>query len=94
MSSQYYHNELLTKDVDREKGTNNEIPVYYFLYFSFFQVQNLTQNPMSIISKAGPILSEEHFIDMMPVAWELLLESDQELAAASGIIFRTQISQS
>lgn len=41
---------------------------------------------MSIITKAAPILSEDTFIDMLPVAWELLLESDQELAAAAGMI--------
>ena len=39
---------------------------------------------MSIISKAAPILAHDTFLDMMPVAWELLLESDQELTASSG----------
>ncbi len=47
-------------------------------------MQNLTQSPMSIITKAAPILAEDSFIDMLPVAWELLLEHDQELAAAAG----------
>jgi len=37
-----------------------------------------------VITKAAPILSDDSFIDMIPVAWELLLESDQELAAAAG----------
>ena len=37
-----------------------------------------------MITKAAPILSDDSFIDMIPVAWELLLESDQELAAAAG----------
>ena len=39
---------------------------------------------MSIITKAAPILAEDSFTDMLPVAWELLLEHDQELAAAAG----------
>ena len=39
---------------------------------------------MAIITKCAPILAEESFIDMLPVAWELLLESDQELAASAG----------
>ncbi len=39
---------------------------------------------MSIITKAAPILAEDSFTDMLPVAWELLLENDQELAAAAG----------
>ena len=42
---------------------------------------------MSIISKAAPILSEDSFIDMLPVAWELILENDQELAASAGKLF-------
>ena len=52
--------------------------------FLFTKVQNLTQSPMSIITKSAPILSEDSFVDMLPVAWELLLENDQELAAAAG----------
>ena len=53
-----------------------------FVFFT--KVQNLTQSPMSIITKSAPILSEDSFVDMLPVAWELLLENDQELAAAAG----------
>ena len=51
---------------------------------SYFQAQRLTQCPMGILTKAAPTLSEDNFIDIMPVAWELMLESDQELAAAAG----------
>ena len=39
---------------------------------------------MAILTKAAPVLQVEHFVDMMPVAWELLLETDQELSAAAG----------
>ncbi len=49
-----------------------------------FQAQNLTHSPLSIITKAAAILSDDSFVDMMPVAWELLLENDQELSAAAG----------
>lgn len=50
----------------------------------FLQAQKLTQCPMGIIAKAAPILSEENLIDIIPVAWELILETDQELAASAG----------
>jgi len=40
--------------------------------------------PLAVITKAAVILSDDVFIDMVPVAWELLIESDQELAAAAG----------
>lgn len=46
----------------------------------------LTHCPLALITKAAPILSDDTYIDMMPVAWELLIESDQELAAAAGEI--------
>lgn len=51
------------------------------------QVQTLMQSVMSVITKAAPILSEDSFRDMLPVAWELLLENDQELAAAAATVF-------
>ena len=44
---------------------------------------------MGILTKAAPTLSEDNFIDIMPVAWELMLESDQELAAAAGEYLHT-----
>lgn len=40
---------------------------------------------MAILTKAAPVLQVENFVDIMPVAWELLLETDQELAAAAGM---------
>ncbi|XP_036354476.1 protein unc-80 homolog isoform X2 [Octopus sinensis] len=51
------------------------------------QAHNLTQSPMAVVTKAAPILSENTFVDMMPVAWELILESDQELAASAATVF-------
>ena len=41
---------------------------------------------MGILAKAAPILTDENFTDILPVAWELMLENDQELAAAAGIL--------
>ena len=49
------------------------------------KVLNLMHTPLAVITKAAAILSDDVFIDMMPVAWELLIETDQELAAAAGI---------
>lgn len=37
--------------------------------------------------KGAVILSEDHFIDIMPVAWELLLEWNQEVAASAASLF-------
>ena len=48
------------------------------------QVLNLIHTPLAVVTKAAVVVSDEVFIDMMPVAWELLIETDQELAAAAG----------
>ena len=56
-------------------------------YILLFQAQKLIQCPLGILSKAAPILTEDNFIDIMPVAWELMTESDQELSAAAGVCF-------
>ena len=40
--------------------------------------------PLAVITKAAAVLSDDVFTDMIPVAWELLIETDQELAAAAG----------
>jgi len=45
---------------------------------------NLIHTPLAVITKAAAIVSDDVFIDMMPVAWELLIEADEELAAAAG----------
>lgn len=40
-----------------------------------------------MILKGAVILSEENFVNIIPVAWELLLESDQEVTACAASIF-------
>jgi hypothetical protein len=43
--------------------------------------------PLSVLVKGAVVLSEEHFVDILPVAWELLLEPVQEVAAAAATLF-------
>ena len=45
---------------------------------------NLIHTPLAVVTKAAAVVSDDVFTDMMPVAWELLIETDQELAAAAG----------
>lgn len=42
---------------------------------------------MAILIKSIVILSEEHVVDILPVAWELLLESNQEVVATAASLF-------
>lgn len=51
------------------------------------QVRNVFHAPFSMLVKGAVVLSEELFIDIIPVAWELLLEADQEVAASAASLF-------
>ena len=44
----------------------------------------LWHSPLAMLAKSAPILTEELFTDTLPLAWELLLDSSQQLAAAAG----------
>lgn len=50
-------------------------------------IRDLFHVPMATILKGASIMTEEQFIEVVPSAWELLLEPDQELAAASASVF-------
>lgn len=50
-------------------------------------VRELFHMPMATIIKGAAILSEEYFIEALPAAWELLLETNQETAANSAALF-------
>lgn len=43
--------------------------------------------PLAVLIKGAVVLSEENFIEMLPVAWELLLEYSQEVAATAASLF-------
>jgi protein unc-80 len=47
-------------------------------------VLSLGHTLLALITKAASVVPDEMFTDIMPVAWELLIETDQELAAAAG----------
>lgn len=51
------------------------------------QVQNAFHAPLSTLLKGAVIMTEDLFIDILPVAWELLLETNQEVAAAAASMF-------
>ncbi|XP_023931089.1 protein unc-80 homolog isoform X1 [Lingula anatina] len=67
----------------KEKKPKQDSPMLKYIKT---QVRNLTQCPLAIMNKSVPILTQEHLIEMLPVAWELLLESDQEVAAAAATL--------
>ncbi|XP_055525794.1 protein unc-80 homolog isoform X1 [Wyeomyia smithii] len=50
-------------------------------------VRDMFHVPICTLVKGAAVLTEEQFIDITPVAWELLLESNQEVSAASAALF-------
>lgn len=50
-------------------------------------VRDLFHIPIATLVKAAAILTEEQFIEAIPAAWELLLETNQETAATSAAFF-------
>lgn len=50
-------------------------------------VRDLFHIPIATLVKAAAILTEEQFVEAIPAAWELLLETNQETAATSAAFF-------
>lgn len=42
---------------------------------------------MALLIKAAVVLTEEQVLDILPIAWEFLLDSNQELVASSSTLF-------
>ncbi|KZC08559.1 Protein unc-80 like protein, partial [Dufourea novaeangliae] len=51
------------------------------------QVKNVFHAPLATLVKGAVVMTEELFVDVLPVAWELLLESNQEVAASAASLF-------
>ena len=56
----------------------------YSTFSSLYQAMDLYHAPLSLLAKAAPILTDETFENILPLAWELLLVSSQQLAGAAG----------
>ncbi|KAM9767098.1 protein unc-80 homolog isoform 5-T5 [Menidia menidia] len=51
------------------------------------QVMSLSPAPLSLLTKAAPILTDDMYGDIQPAAWELLLSVDEHMAAAAAALF-------
>ncbi|KAG9510770.1 Protein unc-80-like protein, partial [Fragariocoptes setiger] len=51
------------------------------------QVKSLLHCPMSSLLKGAIILQRTHFVDMIPFAWNLLLDDDQQLSRTAAVAF-------
>ncbi|XP_046393341.1 protein unc-80 homolog [Ischnura elegans] len=67
-----------------DKGKKDTPPILKYIKT---QVRDVFHAPMSVLVKGAVVLAEEHFIESLPLAWELLLESSQEVAASAAALF-------
>ncbi|XP_011346095.1 protein unc-80 homolog isoform X3 [Ooceraea biroi] len=51
------------------------------------QVKNSFHAPLATLIKGAVVMTEDLFVEVLPVAWELLLESNQEVAASAAALF-------
>ncbi|CAL7937444.1 unnamed protein product [Xylocopa violacea] len=51
------------------------------------QVKDIFHAPLATLVKGAVVMTEELFVDVLPVSWELLLESNQEVAASAASLF-------
>lgn len=61
------------KTPDRKSSEENAVILKYIKN----HVRDLFHIPMAILIKSAAILTEDLFIEAIPAAWELLLESNQ-----------------
>ncbi|KAI5699064.1 hypothetical protein M8J75_015861 [Diaphorina citri] len=51
------------------------------------KVRDIFHAPIATLTKGSVVLTEDQFSDILPIAWELLLESNQELVATAAALF-------
>ncbi|KAG7191052.1 hypothetical protein KM043_007098 [Ampulex compressa] len=68
-----------------EAETDKEPPA--ILKYINTQVKSAFHAPLATLVKGAVVMTEDLFVDVLPVAWELLLESNQEVAASAASLF-------
>ncbi|KAE8737653.1 hypothetical protein FOCC_FOCC016879, partial [Frankliniella occidentalis] len=51
------------------------------------QVRDVFHAPLATLVKGAAVMTEDQFIEILPVSWELLLEHNQEVAATASSLF-------
>ncbi|XP_015178627.1 PREDICTED: protein unc-80 homolog isoform X2 [Polistes dominula] len=74
-----------SKNLDAKADSEAETPA--ILKYIKTQVKDAFHAPMATLVKGAVVMTEDLFVDVLPVAWELLLESNQEVAASAASLF-------
>ncbi|XP_069159541.1 protein unc-80 homolog isoform X1 [Procambarus clarkii] len=72
------------KDEEKKKPRKCDIPIIKYMKT---QVKGLSHVPLSVVCKAVAVMTEDLLLDVVPQAWELLLEYDNEVTATAAVVF-------
>jgi hypothetical protein len=64
------------------RKNKERMPIIGYIYN---QIQNLNQIPLLVLCKSILIMTDDLYLDLINITWESLLNSDQEIAGASGL---------
>nr|XP_054770882.1 protein unc-80 homolog [Lytechinus pictus] len=76
-------NSAMTLPFDLERPHVEDTPIMKYLKV---QAMDLFHAPLSLLAKAAPILGEELYDNILPLAWELLLDTSQQLAGSAAAL--------
>ncbi|XP_046453317.1 protein unc-80 homolog isoform X4 [Daphnia pulex] len=82
LQSKHFPNE---SDGDENKSKKKED--HPMVKYIKFQVMDLFQAPLLVLIKSATIMNDEAFLDIIPIAWELLLDVQKETVAAAAAMF-------
>uniref|UniRef100_A0A8D8WIK8 Protein unc-80 homolog n=1 Tax=Cacopsylla melanoneura TaxID=428564 RepID=A0A8D8WIK8_9HEMI len=77
-------NKQTNKSKKQEDKVKDSHPILKYLKT---QVRDVFHAPIATLIKGAVVLTEDQFSDILPIAWELLLESNQELVATGAALF-------
>lgn len=75
---------LNAADKQSEKKAEENSPVLKYIKN---HVRELFHVPMAVLIKSAAILTEDSFIEVIPAAWELLLEKNPEISASAAALY-------
>lgn len=69
---------------DSENGNKETSAILKYIQT---QAKDVFHAPLATLIKGAVVVSDDLFVEVLPVAWELLLESNQEVAASAASLF-------
>ncbi|XP_066978451.1 protein unc-80 homolog isoform X1 [Macrobrachium rosenbergii] len=69
---------------EKKKPKKYDTPIVRFMKT---QVMGLFHAPLSLVCKSVAVMTEDLLLDVVPQAWELLLEHDNEVTATAAVVF-------